>query len=232
MNERKLKNAFAKVREDMYNLYSELEEIKANLGIESKNLKEKNKEVIKNKVISKKDLEKEFNEFGTLVNEKMAMEIAGVKLEYQTDIARLATELDIIKKERNKIENLNEKSNSVNLNEYMDEIDKVKKEFNDKINKFKFEMTEEISKIYDKFFTEIVEIKQNSIKEERKKTKSIIKQKKKIEKKDEVLDEEKPLYESELTNKKSGKMKKIAKWLFVDEDEEIENIKKEVKKKK
>lgn len=242
MNDKKLREAFLKVKKDMDNLNLKLSKLeKQNSNTISNNVSNKDKS--KNKKI-----EQEFEEFAQMMDEKVSMEIAGIKLEFESQIARLSSELtaqqseekrlDLKSKQCDEIENKVENS----LGEFSEILnDRVTLE----INSLKSEFTEEVAKLYDKFFNEIVEFKSelNNIKknfkpEEKKKEKKGENKKKiksKVNVKEEEKKEDKSLYESEFkeeNGKKESKLKKVAKWLFVDEDEEneIDSIKDEVKK--
>lgn len=95
------------------------------------------------------------------------------------------------------------------------------------INSLRLEFTEEIAKVYDTCFKEIIELK-GEINKATKSTKTSSTETKKSFTKSSSKLEETP------KKTKKEKLKKIAKWLFVDEDEEdeMEDIKKSVKKQK
>lgn len=225
----------------------------------SKSIKEKSSVNLDNE-----ELDEKFEEFAEMINERVSLEISNLKLELETDFARLMADVD-----KFKLEILDVGASSKNKNEKNDNLNQNLEEFaemiNEKVtlevNSLKMEFTEEISKVYDRCFNEILEFKSELQKLQERKDEKLEKKSKKKSNNIEKISKSKPkynskkkekiisedlnvptgieqvsLYESPIqeNEKKPNKLKKIAKWLFVDEEEEndLNDIKGEVKKDK
>lgn len=255
MDEKKIKIAFNKIKQDINFLKSQIESLKNNLPLETeietenKNFKKLKEEFnkLKEKVIfidkkpennylDIKTIDRKFNDFEDMLNKKLDIEISSLKINLNSKLEELNQNIFNIKKEPlNKIldiENIDKKIQNT-FNQFSEIIDE---KISIEINALKLEFTEEIGKLYDKFFSEIVEFK-NELNKINEKTlideisKKEIKQEKKDEKKIESKKNTKNFEEIEKKPKKEGKIKKIAKWLFIDEEEDFEELKDEVKKK-
>lgn len=242
-----------KIKEDMDLLKAEIKSLKNKPEEKSKltfgglDLLKDEFEKLKNKVkdirggpensyLDMEMIDSRFNNFQEMVLGKLDLEISSLKFELNSNLEKLNDDILSIKKELTtkgapsadidqKVQNT-----FTNFSEIIDE------KMNLEVNSLKIEFTEEIAKLYDRFFSEIVDFKnelnkiqnkpliaQKQTKEvETKKSKKVEnKVESKIEKKNEDL-EEKP--------KKEGKLKKVAKWLFVDEEEDFEDLKNQIKK--
>ncbi len=241
MDEKRLKKAFSKVRKDMDSLKKEIIYLK-------KNNLNSNLENFENKL----------SEFAEMINEKISLEISSIKLELTNEILNLNSKIDEIKLNKKKsngdlkIKELDKKveNSLIEFSEMIDEKLRIE------MNSLRGEISGEIAKLYDKVFNEIITFKEDieklksdsnkKLKVEKKeisnkssKVKDNKKTKKEIISNDNDLNletNEETLYESNSMKRNKGskesKIKKIAKWLFVDENEEIENIKEEVKNNK
>ena len=302
MNEKKIVDAFRKVKTDMTKIVTELEALKSSKSVKSiseiknfpsfkknvenelKSLNSRTKD-FENKVnnnhevlndlsksikekssvnLDNEELDEKFEEFAEMINERVSLEISNLKLELETDFARLMADVD-----KFKLEILDVGASSKNKNEKNDNLNQNLEEFaemiNEKVtlevNSLKMEFTEEISKVYDRCFNEILEFKSELQKLQERKDEKLEKKSKKKSNNIEKISKSKPkynskkkekiisedlnvptgieqvsLYESPIqeNEKKPNKLKKIAKWLFVDEEEEndLNDIKGEVKKDK
>ena len=103
------------------------------------------------------------------------------------------------------------------------------------LNALRLEFTEEIAKVYDRVFTEILDLKGELDKNDKPTKKTSKKVVKKIPTKKVVENKEEPeeeLYQSiseSTENKRPGKLKKVMNWLFVDEEENMDDIKSQIK---
>jgi hypothetical protein len=196
-------------------------------------------------------INEKLEEIVQMLDEKLELEISNLKLEFTTNLARLEQKVyelssnDSVESQSNIEEKV--KNTLTEFSEIVDE--KIQAE----VASLKLEYTNEIAKIYDTVFNEFMEfkkeieglksnkksVKSKEIKSESKKkdtkklkkTSDKKKKEKKSEKKEEVKEE--LLYESQFEPKeKESKLKKIAKWLFVDEEEEFEDIKDQIKNNK
>ena len=237
MNERKLKSAFEKIKIDMLALSSQLNELREDKNKQTevsnsqikKELKEINEllktfgstvESNRKKIETLlKQLMIRNEQFEELISEKISMELGNLDLKETQDNINLKEEIKLVREE---ISELASKGLGQNVEDAFTEFNElINEKIQIELNSLRLEVTEEIAKLYDKCFSEILELKGelNKINKKSKSKMSIPKPPKSLQKKS------KP--------KKEGKIKKVAKWLFVDEEEdEISSIKKEVKKNK
>lgn len=241
MRESKIKEAFKKVKEDMFVLSKQMDDLKQKTKTAS----------------SKKDNfdSKKFDNFVKNVeNELNALNL--FTREFDDKLKHLSLQLNQVTNEQKKIEEKSLQNQSSTQNnkidiELIDErFEELSEILNEKISletaSIKLEFTEEIAKIYDKVFNEILDLKNDMNKIEKKSNKKESKKEedvkkevtKKSTKKESKKEEQKKIKKEEKIDEElyptrdEGKLKKIAKWLFVDEEEEDEmnNIKDQIKK--
>ncbi len=151
-------------------------------------------------------LEEKFAEFQELINEKVSMEISSVKLEKDEKLAEMDAKLNKFLKN-----NSIEPEVIYELNEVLNE--KISLE----TSSLRMEFSEEIAKLYDRLGEKKIEkkpVKKTTLKKENKEYEV-----------EEIAEED-----EKAAKKNESKIKKVAKWLFVDDEEEFDSIKDEVKK--
>ncbi len=219
MDEQKLKKAFSSIKFDVQKLESAIERLERKTNSSSK----KDKEI--DQILS--ILESLKSESYENTKRIEALNLGEKTLTNSEN--NLVKEIDDLKKKLNSIENKpqpisSSSSSNPNIEEVLNEFSElVNEKMTIEINSLRLEFTEEIAKLYDKCFNEIVELKAQLNKKE-----------KEIKKEPKVSKEKvsKSLPSDSIETKKESKLKKISKFLFVDEDEdEINSIKDEVKKK-
>lgn len=215
-------NKFSKKLKKYHN---ELLEVKKNLST--------NTNETTNAELDLRVLNERFSEFEELINEKMSLENASLKLELEDEIATISDRVE--SKQTQSGEGVSENALEIHMREFNELInEKITLE----INSMRLEFTEEIGKLYDRFYNEIIDIKtemgirpQTSARSPKPTKKNTI-TKKPLSKKTIAKEEEKTTIDTTQSKNKEkpSKIKKAIKWLFVDEDEEIDSIRSEVKK--
>lgn len=158
-------------------------------------------------------------ELSELLQEKLDMELSGIKLQFQQDISDVYQRLG----------NHNNNDQSVTHDSIQRTLDDFSEMINEKmsmeLNGLRLEMTQEIGNLYDKCFTEIVDLKQE------------LKEVKKKQFQPKSLSTSKPKTTKQSNKKKnpskkqnSSRLKKVANWFLEDEEQDLKSIKKEVKK--
>ncbi len=226
MDEKKIKNAFKKVKKDTDYLLKEITSLKIELAREEMG----KKDVSGSKKIDNfiKNVEDEFKKLNLSLKE------------LEDKIKHNENTLKATSKNIEKLNNLHDKNYQDIEQNYLSvsSIEERFAEFTELINEkvdleigsLKLELTEEIARIYDKFYLKELEF-EKAAKKTKAKSATSSKTKKIISKEGpeniKTISSEEP--------KKEGKVKKVLKWLFVDEEEddsEINDVKKEVKNKK
>jgi hypothetical protein len=226
MRDNKIKEAFKKVKEDMMLLTKEIDTIRTN----TKDVKVKSSDFDKKKFDNfVKNVENELNSMNLYIRE------------FDDKLKHLSLQVG------KSIEEQKNESPKIDINAIDMRFEELSEILNEKISletaSIKLEFTEEIAKIYDKVFNEILDLKNDLSKVEKNNKKKEVKEEKQTSKKEIVKEkpkvESKPIKKKEKTiedtdelypERKEGKIKKIAKWLFVDEEEEeMDNIKEQIK---
>lgn len=220
-----IKAAFLKVKQDMTSLNKRISSIEEGSTTKVPSVKE-----------LQESISTTFEEVEELLQEKQEIQFSSFKLEVEEKLLALKEETPQSSQVQQEIQR-----EISELSELLQE--KISME----VSSLRLEITEEIAKIYDRCFDELLSLKGeiNTLKQASKlpqepqtKFKKTKTTKKSPTKKEETKSvspkvEEVVLNEQTLEDeKKEGKLKRLAKWLFVDEvEEEIKDIKSEVKKK-
>lgn len=228
--EKKFNNKLSNELERFSNTNSEFEELIAekvsletgSLRLENQsNLSKLEKEVSKlsqrvNSTDSSKDIEKKMSsmskDFEKIIDEKVSDETNSFKLEYETNLAKMASNLQELSNELLEVKKLNsKKSEEVDLKNFEE---KITKKFSNDISKLKSQI-EDLKKNHKE------EIK--SLKNENKELKSSVSSVSKSVVKKNTKKSKKA------TPQRSEKIKKAVKWLFVDEEDDETKTLNEVK---
>ncbi len=230
MRDDRLKEAFKKVKEDMMLLTKEIEGVKS----ETRGVKRETSDFDKKKFDNfVKNVENELNSMNLYIRE------------FDDKLKHLSLQVGKTLEEQKIMQN--DKTSKIDMNSIDERFQELSEILGEKISletaSIRMEFTEEIAKIYDKVFNEILDLKKDLSKIEKKndikdlKTenkvskKEIVKEEPKVSKKSATKSEKKNENVDELyPERKEGKIKKIAKWLFVDEEEEeMDDIKEQIK---
>lgn len=226
MDSQKAKKAFAAVKSDMQDITYKIERLERSM----RKKPQKDKEI--DQILSAlQSLKAETFENTTRI-EALNTVVSGdtssqETISYQRDIEDLRSKVKEIEAKQVPVVSKTTSKQSVSQDQKIENtFNEFSEIMNEKIqiemNSLRLEFTEEIAKLYDKCFNEILSLKAQLDKQETKQTASA--RSPKAKKKDEAVVEEKA--------KKESKMKKISKFLFVDEDEdELKSIKNQVEDK-
>lgn len=170
-------------------------------------------------------------EITELLQGKLDMEMQNLRMELNENISSV-------------YEKLQQSQNTSHDEKIQNAFDNFSEMIHEKIsmetNNIRYEITQEIGKLYDNFFSEIVDLKKEV--EQLKKTDTQQNSKnnkgsplKKTQSKEKSKDNSKSTKTTNSQNKsaqntKSSKIKKVAHWFLEDEDEDLNSVKKEVKK--
>lgn len=229
MDSQKAKKAFAAVKSDMQNINYKIERLERSM----RKKPQKDKEI--DQILSAlQSLKAETFENTTRI-EALNTVVSGdtssqETISYQKDIEDLRSKVKEIEAKQVPVVSKTTSKQSVSQDQKIENtFNEFSEIMNEKIqiemNSLRLEFTEEIAKLYDKCFNEILSLKAQLDKQETKQKQTASARSPKAKKKDESVVEEKA--------KKESKMKKISKFLFVDEDEdELKSIKNQVEDKK
>lgn len=130
-----------KLSENIQKYHFEITQIKKKLSKESN--------VTANAELDIKILDEKLNELHEIITEKISLENAQGRLEMQSELARMASEISEIKKKSKKTIETEKVQESVNeIGEMLNE------KINLELNALRLEFTEEMAKLYDKIYTE------------------------------------------------------------------------------
>ncbi len=228
MDSQKAKKAFAAVKSDMQDITYKIERLERSM----RKKPQKDKEI--DQILSAlQSLKAETFENTTRI-EALNTVVSGdtssqETISYQRDIEDLRSKVKEIEAKQVPVVSKTTSKQSVSQDQKIENtFNEFSEIMNEKIqiemNSLRLEFTEEIAKLYDKCFNEILSLKAQLDKQETKQKQTASARSPKAKKKDEAIVEEKA--------KKESKMKKISKFLFVDEDEdELKSIKNQVEDK-
>lgn len=233
MDEKKLKQAFSKVKTDFDLLDLEVSQIKTHLGKLSQGISissDIQKQIKKLENVDLEtfvlNLESEFKSIHTLMtdfNQRFNQTSKFIE-KFSNEMEKYNSELADLKAKLNKTQNstANTKLDVNILNEKFTELQELLSEKVDlELGSLRLEFTEELAKVYDRIYTE-VESKSQTQKPSLDKQKKIKKSK-----------NSNKLNEGAYTIGEEGKFKKAMKWLFIDEEnEDMDSIKGEIKNNK
>lgn len=226
MNEEKLRKAFAAIKVDMDKTKSQLEKIEKN--VHKKPQKDKEIDQILSILQSLKaetyENTKRVEALNTVVNPNTSKQESK---SYQKDIDMLSKRIKELEVKPPLFPQKNEPVLPVNEQKIENTFNEFSEIMNEKMqiemNSLRLEFTEEIAKLYDKCFNEIISLKADMEKDRRKEKKSSSPRS--------ISAKSKPSTQEEVKQKES-KLKKISKFLFVDEDEDdLKSVKKQVEDK-
>lgn len=148
-----------KLSENLQKYHFEITQIKKKLSKESN--------VTANAELDIKILDEKLNELHEIMNEKVSLENAQARLEVQSDLARMASEISEMKKKTKK---------SIETEKVQESVNEIGEMLNEKINlelnALRLEFTEEMAKLYDKIYSESASKKEDTKKKTTKKGKS------------------------------------------------------------
>ncbi|MDA3856068.1 MAG: hypothetical protein PF569_07440 [Candidatus Woesearchaeota archaeon] len=184
-DDKRLKEAFRKIKQDMFVLSKQIDEIKGS------------------KVSTKTEIKTDFDKkkFENFVN-NVEKELGDLNLylkEFDDRIKHISKKIEISDKEREDIKNkslLNQSSSQSNKSD-IELFDERFGEFSEILNEkvtleissLRLEFTEEVANLYDKFFNEILDLKHEITKKQKKEEKSSKKAEKETEIKKETIKE-------------------------------------------
>ncbi len=144
-----------KLAENLQKYHFEITNVKKKLSKESN--------ITANAELDIKILDEKLNELHEIMNEKITLENAQGRLEVQSELARMASEINDVRKKNKK---------SVDTDEIKESINEIAEMLNEKLNlelnSLRLEFTEELAKLYDKIPSKSVESKEEPKKKSKK----------------------------------------------------------------
>ena len=144
-----------KLAENLQKYHFEITNVKKKLSKESN--------ITANAELDIKILDEKLNELHEIMNEKITLENAQGRLEVQSELARMASEINDVRKKNKK---------SVDTDEIKESINEIAEMLNEKLNlelnSLRLEFTEELAKLYDRIPNKSVESKEEPKKKSKK----------------------------------------------------------------
>lgn len=159
---REFNHRFKENSEEMKKLAENLQKYHFEItNVKKKLLKESN--ITANAELDIKILDEKLNELHEIMNEKITLENAQGRLEVQSELARMASEINDVRKKNKK---------SVDTDEIKESINEIAEMLNEKLNlelnSLRLEFTEELAKLYDRIPSKSVDSKEEPKKKSKK----------------------------------------------------------------